>query len=99
MCSRQARIQEDTYSRVLRILEEDPDLTQRELADRLGVSVGGLNYCLRALMQKGWVKMQNFSHSKNKFKHVYLLTPTGMARKAELAGQFLKRKLEEYDAL
>jgi EPS-associated MarR family transcriptional regulator len=99
MSSRQARIQEDTYFRVLRILEEDPDLTQRELADRLGVSVGGLNYCLRALMKKGWVKMQNFSHSKNKFKYVYLLTPAGIVRKAELAGHFLKRKLEEYDTL
>jgi predicted transcriptional regulator len=59
MTSRQAQIQEDTYFRVMRTLQENPDLTQRELAEKLGVSVGGLNYCLNALMDKGWVKMQN----------------------------------------
>ena len=72
MTSRQAQIQEDTYFRVMCILQENPDLTQRELAEKLGVSVGGLNYCLKALMDKGWVKMQNFQNSKNKFKYVYL---------------------------
>jgi EPS-associated MarR family transcriptional regulator len=99
MSSRQAQKQEDTYFRVMRILHENPDLTQRELADLLGVSVGGLNYCLRALMTKGLVKMQNFSHSKNKFKYMYLLTPAGMARKAELTSNFLRRKMNEYEAL
>lgn len=99
MSSRQAQLQEDTYFRVMRILHKNPDLTQRELADQLGVSVGGLNYCLRALMAKGWVKMQNFSHSKNKFKYMYLLTPAGMVREAELASNFLCRKLQEYEAL
>lgn len=99
MTSRQAKIQEDTYFRVLRILQENPDLTQRELAGKLGVSVGGLNYCLKALMKKGWVKMLNFSHSKNKFGYVYILTPRGIAEKAALAGRFLKRKMEEYEAL
>lgn len=99
MTSRQAKIQEDTYFRVMRILQENPDLTQRELADKLGVSVGGLNYCLKALMEKGWVKMQNFSHSKNKFGYVYILTPRGIAEKAALTSNFLKRKMEEYEAL
>ena len=99
MSSRQARIQEDTYYRVMRVLKENPDLTQRELADKLGVSVSGLNYCLKALIEKGWVKMQNFGHSKNKFGYVYLLTPAGIAQKAALTGRFLKRKLEEYEAL
>jgi len=99
MSSRQARIQEDTYYRVMRVLKENPDLTQRELADKLGVSVSGLNYCLKALIEKGWVKMQNFGHSKNKFGYVYLLTPDGIAQKAALTGRFLKRKLEEYEAL
>ena len=74
MTSRQAQIQEDTYFRVMRILQENPDLTQRELAEKLGVSVGGLNYCLKALMDKGWVKMQNFQSSKNKFKYEYRYT-------------------------
>lgn len=99
MTSRQAKIQEDTYFRVMRILQEDPDLTQRELADKLGVSVGGLNYCLKALMEKGWVKMRNFSHSKNKFGYVYVLTPKGIAEKTVLTHRFLKRKMEEYEAL
>lgn len=97
--SRQARLQQDTHFRVLRILQDNPDLTQRELADQLGVSVGALNYCLKALMEKGWVKMQNFNGSKNKFGYVYILTPRGIAEKAALASNFLRRKLEEYDAL
>ena len=65
MTSRQANIQEDTHFRIMRILQENPDLTQRELAEKLGMSVGGLNYCLNALIDKGLVKMQNFSNSKN----------------------------------
>ncbi len=91
--------QEDTYFRVLRALNENPDLTQRELAQKLGVSVGSLNYCLKALIEKGWVKMQNFSQSKHKFGYVYILTPTGIAEKAALTSNFLKRKLVEYEAL
>jgi EPS-associated MarR family transcriptional regulator len=99
MASRQAQIQEDTYFRVMRILQENPDLTQRELAEKLGVSVGGLNYCLKALMDKGWVKMQNFQNSKNKFKYVYLLTPQGIAERVALTSRFLDRKMQEYEAL
>lgn len=99
MTSRQAKLQEDTYYRVMRLLEENPDLTQRELAEKLGVSVSGLNYCLRALIEKGLVKMQNFANSKNKFGYVYVLTPTGIAEKAGLTSAFLKRKMEEFAAL
>ena len=99
MTSRQAQIQEDTHFRIMRILQENPDLTQRELADNLGMSVGGLNYCLNALIDKGLVKMQNFSNSKNKFKYVYLLTPMGIAEKVALTTQLLSRKMEEYKAL
>jgi EPS-associated MarR family transcriptional regulator len=99
MTSRQAQIQEDTYFRVMRILQDNPDLTQRELAEKLGVSVGGLNYCLKALMDKGWVKMQNFQNSKNKFKYVYLLTPQGIAEKVALTSRFLERKMQEYEIL
>ncbi len=83
----------------MRLLQANSDLTQRELAQELGVSVGGLNYCLNALIDKGWVKMQNFSQSKNKFGYVYILTPTGMAEKAALTSRFLKRKMAEYEAL
>jgi EPS-associated MarR family transcriptional regulator len=91
--------QEDTAFRVMRLLQANPDLTQRELAKSLGMSVGGLNYCLNALIEKGWVKVQNFSQSKNKFGYVYLLTPSGMAQKAALTSRFLMRKLQEYEAL
>ncbi|NBP38937.1 MAG: MarR family EPS-associated transcriptional regulator, partial [Betaproteobacteria bacterium] len=97
--SRRTQLQEDTYFRVLRLLQANPDLTQRELAEQLGVSVGGLNYCLKALIDKGWVKMQNFSASKNKFGYVYLLTPSGLSEKARLTSSFLQRKLAEYEAL
>ena len=99
MKSRQAKIQEDTHFRIMRILQENPDLTQRELADTLGMSVGGLNYCLNALIDKGFVKMENFQNSKNKFKYVYLLTPHGFAEKVALTARFLRRKMEEYEAL
>lgn len=99
MTSRQAKIQEDTYFRVMRILQETPDVTQRELAEKLGVSVGGLNYCMKALMEKGLVKMKNFAESKNRFGYVYVLTPSGMAEKAAITHRFLQRKLDEYDAL
>ena len=99
MTSRQAQIQEDTHFRIMRILQENPDLTQRELAEKLGMSVGGLNYCLNALIDKGMVKMQNFSNSKNKFKYVYLLTSMGIAEKVALTTRFLSRKMEEYEAL
>ena len=99
MTSRQAKLQEDTYFRVMHILQRNPDLTQRELAEKLDVSVGCLNYCLKALMEKGWIKMLNFTHSKNKFGYVYVLTPGGLAQKATLTGNFLKRKMEEYETL
>ena len=97
--NRRAKLKEDTNFRVMRLLEENPDLTQRVLAERLGISVGGLNYCLKALMLKGLVKMKNFAYSKNKFGYVYMLTPSGMAEKAEITHRFLRRKIEEYESL
>ncbi len=99
MTSRQAKLQEDTYFRAMRILQENPDLTQRELAEKLGISVGGLNYCLNALMEKGMVKMKSFANSKNKFGYIYVLTPTGMTEKASITHRFLQRKMDEYEAL
>jgi EPS-associated MarR family transcriptional regulator len=99
MTSRRSRLQEDTYFRVLRILQDRPDVTQREIAQLLGVSTSGLNYCLNALIDKGWVKVHNFSESKNKFGYVYLLTPSGIAEKAALTGRYLQRKLLEYEAM
>ena len=99
MTSRQANTQDETHFRVMRILQDNPDLTQRELAQKLGISVGGMNYCLNALIEKGFVKVSNFQQSKNKFKYVYLLTPQGFAEKVSMTSRFLKRKMDEYDAL
>ncbi len=97
--SRRSQLQEDTYFRVMRMLQHNPDLTQREIAQELGISTSGLNYCLNALIDKGWVKVQNLQNSKNKFKYVYLLTPQGIAEKMALTDRFLKRKMTEYQAL
>ncbi len=81
------------------MLQENPDMTQREIAERLGISTSGLNYCLKALIDKGLVKVHNFSHSKNKFGYIYVLTPKGIAEKALLAGRFLVRKMTEHEQL
>jgi EPS-associated MarR family transcriptional regulator len=97
--SRQSKIQEDTYFRVMRLLQEHPDMSQRDLADKVGISLGALNYCLKALMEKGFVKLDNFQNSRHKFKYVYILTPAGMAQKMAMTGRFLKRKMDEYEAL
>ncbi len=81
------------------MLQDNPDMTQREIAEKLGISTSGLNYCLKALIDKGWVKVQNFSQSKNKFGYVYLLTPQGIVEKTGLTSRFLKRKMAEYESL
>jgi EPS-associated MarR family transcriptional regulator len=81
------------------MLQDNPDMTQREIAEKLVISTSGLNYCLKALIDKGWVKVHNFSQSKNKFGYIYVLTPKGIAEKAMLAGRFLKRKMTEYEHL
>lgn len=83
----------------MRALHDSPELSQREIAGKLGMSLGGLNYCLNALIDKGFVKLENFQHSKHKFKYVYILTPKGMAHKVAMTGHFLQRKLAEYEAL
>jgi len=99
MTSRQSVLQEDTAFRVLRILEQEPSISQRELASRLGLSLGGLNYCLRALVDKGFVKLENFRNNPKKLGYLYELTPQGVAEKAALTGRFLQRKMAEYEAL
>jgi EPS-associated MarR family transcriptional regulator len=83
----------------MRLLEANPDMTQRELAEALGVSLGAANYCLKALVEKGWVKLENFQNNPNKLGYLYLLTPMGMAAKTTLTGRFLRRKLAEYEAV
>ena len=83
----------------MRLLDRYPEMTQRELAEALGVSLGATNYCLKALVNKGWVKLENFQNNPNKLGYLYLLTPMGMAAKTTLTARFLRRKLAEYEAL
>jgi EPS-associated MarR family transcriptional regulator len=97
MTSRRLKLQEGTYFRVLRILRDRPDVTHREIALLLGVSTSGLNYRLNALIDKGWVKVHNYSESKNKFEYLYMLILIGVSKKASLTGRFLQRKLQEYE--
>ena len=85
--------------RVLRALEANPELSQRQLAAELGVSLGGVNYALKALMERGFVKADNFRKSGNKVAYLYVLTPKGVAEKTSLAAAFLGRKIEEYEVL
>lgn len=90
---------EDLRFRILKLIEQNPELNQRELAQALGVSLGKTNYVLKALVGKGMVKLENFNKSQNKLGYAYLLTPTGIAEKSKLTMAFLKRKTQEYELL
>ena len=92
-------LQEENHLKVLRLLEANPHLSQRELANVLGVSLGKTNYCLKALLGKGFVKMQGFKKSQNKLAYAYLLTPAGIAEKAGLTVRFLAGKVTEFENL
>ena len=85
--------------KVIKLIEQEPEISQRELSRELGVSLGSINYCLRALIDKGWVKARNFKNSSNKLAYRYLLTPHGVQQKASLTARFLKYKLAEYEEL
>ncbi len=91
--------QDEIQLKVLRILHEQPELSQRNIAKELGVSLGGINYCFKALVEKGWIKLENFSASKHKLGYLYLLTPSGIAQKSKLTAFFLRIKLIEFNAL
>ena len=84
---------------VLRRIQKNPESSQRELAEKLGFSLGKLNYCLKALQVKGLVKINNFKNSKNKIGYIYVLTPKGISAKTRLTLNFMKRKMKEYDEL
>ena len=99
MTSKRSKLQEDTYFRVLRLLRENPEMSQRELATIAGVSVGSMHYVLSALVEKGLVKFGNFTASEDMRRYAYVLTPKGIARKAALTRAFLARKMAEYEAL
>ena len=94
-----AVFQDEIQLQVLRRLHQTPEVSQRRLAKELGISLGSINFCFQALVEKGWVKMQNFSRSNNKLRYVYLLTPVGVAQKSKLTAEFMKRKVAEYEAL
>jgi EPS-associated MarR family transcriptional regulator len=89
----------ETRFRLLKALESNPEISQRALAEELGISLGKTNYCLRALIDKGLVKAGNFSRSAHKHRYLYQLTPAGIAEKARITGRFLKRKIAEHEAL
>lgn len=90
---------QEIHLKVLRHLEENPDVTQRELADALGVSLGKANYCVKALIEKGFIKARNFKNSEKKRAYLYVLTPAGIEAKARISMQFLRRKIAEFEAL
>lgn len=90
---------EDLRFRILKLIEQNPELNQRDLAKELGVSLGKTNYVLKALVAKGMVKLDNFNRNQNKLGYAYLLTPSGIAEKSQLTLAFLKRKTKEYEQL
>lgn len=90
---------EEAHYKLLRLIESRPQLTQRQLAHELGMSLGKINYCVHALIDKGWIKARNFRNSSNKLAYAYLLTPRGMEQKAAIAVHFLRRKVSEYETL
>ena len=87
------------HLQLLKLLQAHPHLNQRELADKMGVSLGKVNYCMRALIEKGLVKLENFRHAESKRKYAYLLTPAGIAEKSAIMTRFLKSKMVEYERL
>ena len=89
----------ETHLKLLRYLEAHPQVSQRELSEHLGVSLGKTNYCLRALVDTGLVKARNFKNQRNKRAYLYVLTPKGMDAKARITARFLQRKMDEYERL
>ncbi len=90
---------QEIHLKVLRHIEGHPDVTQRELAQHLGISLGKANYCLKALIDRGWVKANNFKNSNHKAAYAYLLTPHGVEQKTKITLRFFKKKMQEYEQL
>jgi len=89
----------ETHLKILKHIESNPQISQRQLAQKLGVSVGKINYCIHALITKGWVKAGNFKRSANKMSYLYLLTPAGIDEKTKLTASFLKHKIAEHEII
>ena len=99
MTTRRQTANDDTLFWTLKVLQENPGVSQRTLAKEVGINVSTINFCLKALVEKGWIKMGNFSKNPDKLSYAYLLTPTGVAEKAVLTRRFLQRKMTEYEKL
>ena len=99
MTTRRQTSNDDTLFWTLKVLQENPSVSQRTLAKEVGINVSTINFCLKALVEKGWIKMGNFSKKPDKLSYAYLLTPTGVAEKAALTKRFLQRKMAEYEKL
>ena len=99
MSDRHNKLKEDTRFRLLRLLEDNPHMSQRDLAEAVGISVGSTHYVLKAMVERGLIKLGNFTAAPDKRRYAYVLTPRGVAEKARIAGRFLARKLDEYEAL
>ena len=97
--STKSKIQEEARFQILRLLHENPELTQRELGERVGISLGAVNYLLKAFAELGLLKVHNFKKTPKKIVYAYLLTPEGIAEKTLLTGRFLRQKIAEYEAL
>lgn len=93
------KAQDEALFALLRVIHEDPSLSQRDLSRKLGISLGKTNYCVQALLRQGWIKAGNFRNSSNKMAYSYMLTPKGMDRKMQLAMRFLNEKQQEFDVL
>ncbi|WP_185231167.1 MarR family EPS-associated transcriptional regulator [Teredinibacter franksiae] len=95
----ETQLPDELRYQLLKQLERNPEISQRELAKAVGISLGKTNYCLKALVEAGWVKAGNFARSEQKLNYVYLLTPKGLSEKAEVTVRFLKRKQVQYQQL
>lgn len=92
-----ARLKDETAYKLLKLIESEPHLSQRDIAQKMGVSLGKTNYCLKALIDKGFIKFQNFYNNKKKSAYIYFLTPQGIEEKAQVTYRFLQRKINEYE--
>lgn len=90
-------MQDEIAYKLLKLIESEPHLSQREIAQKMGVSLGKANYCLKALVDKGFIKLQNFYNNKKKNAYIYILTPRGIEEKADVTYRFLQRKIKEYE--
>lgn len=91
--------EDETHYAVLRLFDANPEISQRDISRKLGVSLGKVNYCIKSLVRQGCVRVSNFKNSRNKMAYMYLLTPRGIEQKGKLTLRFLQRKMREYDAL